>query len=214
MSIFKKRAAYKNNLSSFSCKTIVYVQLTGLLHQKLYTSETFLWWWVKGQGGFCTGCASCLRSSDHIHLSSLGERTCESVWEVGESRANATLRKHWNPSVFTKSSKKMRKAVTHFLETGSITVLRYQSKLQDNAKRNEGLSCDFKTHFSDQVCLAVSIIWFKELFHWHCCNCPPWLDRAVPIPISSGAASDHLHLHLPLPERKAKIQECNFCKIN
>lgn len=47
--------------------------------------------------------------------------------------------------LFYQKQQKMRKAITHFLETGSVTVLRYQSKLQDNANRSEGLSCDFKT---------------------------------------------------------------------
>lgn len=47
--------------------------------------------------------------------------------------------------LFYQKQQKMRKAITHFLETGSVTVLRYQSKLQVNANRSEGLSCDFKT---------------------------------------------------------------------
>lgn len=104
----KKRAAYKNHLSSLSCKTIVYVQLTGLLHRKLFTSGTskmLLWGWAKSQGAFCRGCAGCSGSSDHTHLSSLGKRTHESVCGVEKSRANAIARRHWNPSVISKATK-------------------------------------------------------------------------------------------------------------
>lgn len=53
--------------------------------------------------------------------------------------------------LFYRKQQKMRKAITHFLETGSVGVLRYQSKLQDKAKRSEGLGCDYKTYFSGQV---------------------------------------------------------------
>lgn len=41
----------------------------------------------------------------------------------------------------------MRKATTHFLESGSAGVLRYQSNLQDKAKRSEILGCDYETIF-------------------------------------------------------------------
>lgn len=53
--------------------------------------------------------------------------------------------------LFYRKQQKMRKAITHFLATGSAGVLRYQSKLQDKAKRSEGLGCDYKTYFSGQV---------------------------------------------------------------
>lgn len=126
------------------------------------------------------------------------------VSERGESRAKALPRGHWNPSVLPKAAKKSRKAITHFLETGSVIVSRYQSKLQDKAKRSEGLSWDFKTYFSAQVVLAVSTIWLKELLHWHWCHCPPWLDRATPAPSSTSAASDCPHP--PLTEERFKFK--------
>lgn len=49
--------------------------------------------------------------------------------------------------LFYPKQQKMRKVITHFLETGSVGVLRYQSKLQDQDKINEGLGCDYKTYF-------------------------------------------------------------------
>lgn len=208
MSIFRKRAAYKKQLSSFSCKTIVYVQLTGLLHQKLYISESskccsddesrakgLFAWAMQVVWGLSTILIYLLWEKEPVKVS-VGWGNLEQMLYQGDIETH----------LFYQKQQKMRKAITHFLETGSVTVLRYQSKLQDNANKSEGLSCNFKTYSSDQVGLAVLIIWLKDLLHWHWCNCPPWLNRAVPVPISSSAASKCLHLHPPLPEERFKFK--------
>lgn len=81
------------------------------------------------------------------HLPPLRKRTRESICGKGESRANRDIDIH----LFYRKWQKMRKAITHFLETGSVGVSRYQSKPQDKAKRSEGLGCDYKPYFSGQI---------------------------------------------------------------
>lgn len=91
--------------------------------------------------------------------------------------------------LFYRKQQKMRKAVTHFLETSSAGVLRYRSNLQDKAKRSESLGCDYKTYFSGQVFNHQ----VNGFLHGTGVSAPHQLSRAEPIPRSSSACS-HLLL--------------------
>lgn len=148
-------------------------------------------------------------SSRHLSLIFSMEKDLGKCMGVGgsgtKSRANAIPSRYWNPSVLPKAAK-MRKAVTHLLETASVAVLRNQSELQDKAKEKEAKAWAV---FSNHVFLTRMVWQFQyldKILHWHWCDCPSWLTGAVPILISRSTGSNCLHLLPPLPEVRFKFR--------